>query len=105
MKHLFLLFVHIGLPCAVGVFSVILLTDLMDYLKRRDYSLWQKLTFNRIPSIPDELLFVPPIRPIRFISFLFSAEDLDDPDVVTAKKRLKISWAVLLGLIALTAVL
>ena len=104
MKNLFFMLIYIGLPCAAGIFSIVLLADLMDFLRSSNQSLWKKLTFKRIPNIPDELLFVPLIRPIRFVSFLFSAEDLGDPDVKTAKIRLKISLAVLLGLVAMAAV-
>jgi hypothetical protein len=104
MKNLFFMVIYIGLPCAAGIFSIILLADLMDYLKSSDYPLWKKLTFKPIPNIPDELLFVPPIRPIRFVSFLFSAEDLGEPGVKTAKARLKISLAVLLGLATMAVV-
>jgi hypothetical protein len=104
MKNLFFMLIYIGLPCAAGIFSIVLLADLMDFLKSSDHSLWKKLTFKPIPNLPDELLFVPPIRPIRFVSFLFSTEDLGEPDVKTAKTRLKVALAVLLGLVAMAVV-
>jgi hypothetical protein len=84
----FILFVIIF--CGLGVFGIIMIIDLCDYLKKYHAGKWKEISFERPFGMSQESFFIHPVNPISLISLLSSSEDLEDNNVQVYKKRLKL---------------
>jgi hypothetical protein len=76
---------------ACGIAGIILSVDFADYLNKYQPEKWEEITFERPFGIPRQDFFFHPIKPHKFFLFIFSPEDLDDENISTCKKRLKIA--------------
>lgn len=76
---------------ASGIFGIILTVDFVEYLNKYQPETWEAITFERPFGIPRKDFFFHPLKPHKFFLFIFSAEDLDDENVTTCKKRLRIA--------------
>ena len=81
---LFLLFI------GVGILGIIISIDLFEYLKRFHSKSYKEMSFERPFGMPRKDFFFHPINPLKFVPFIFSAEDLDDGEVTSFKKKLKL---------------
>ena len=91
---LFLLFI------GVGILGIIISIDFFEYLKRYHSKSYKEMSFERPFGMPREEFFFHPIKPQKFLHFIFSAEDLDDGGVTAYKKKLKlVAIAVLVFLV------
>jgi len=98
MQH-FISFLLVLLIGASGFLLIYLLIDFFEYLKKYHTFVYEDLCFERPFGIPQKNFFFYPIRPLKFIPFLFSGDDSKDHHLTAYKKRIKYS---LIGLIAIT---
>jgi hypothetical protein len=76
---------------AIGAFSVYMLIEFFEYLKKFHAVKWKELSFERPFGIAQEDFYFYPIRPLKFIPFLFSKNDINDTKVSTYKTVLQLS--------------
>ena len=81
---LFLLF------AGVGVLGIVISIDFFEYLKRYHSESYKEMSFERPFGMSREDFFIHPIKPQKFVPFVFSAEDLDDDEITAYKKKLKL---------------
>ena len=67
----FISFLLILLLFAAGFLSIYLVIDFFEYLKRFQASVWKDLCFERPFGIPRDDFFFYPVRPLKFMGFLF----------------------------------
>ena len=96
MEH-FISFVLLLLIGASGFLTIYLVIDFFEYLKKYHSFVWQALCFERPFGIPQKDFFFYPIKPLKFIPFLLSADDPQYNDMAGHKKRIKYSF---IGLVA-----
>ena len=96
MGH-FLSFVLLLLIGASGILTIYLVIDFFEYLKKYNPLVWEELCFERPFGIPQKDFFFYPIKPLKFVPFLLSADDSHDSNLADYKKRVKYS---LIGLAA-----
>ncbi|MEE4261415.1 MAG: hypothetical protein V2I56_01915 [Desulfobacteraceae bacterium] len=83
---------------AIGAFSIYLVIDFIEYLKKYHSERWAQLSFETLFGISQQDLFFYQIQPLKFIPYLFNKEDSDDAHVAVYKKRIQLS---LLGVTAM----
>ena len=76
---------------ALIFFSVYMLIEFFEYLKKFHALKWQELSFERPFGIAQENFYFYPIRPLRFIPFIFAKNNMNDTKVTTYKTVLKSS--------------
>ena len=74
----------------VGILGIIISIDFFEYLKRYHSQSYKEMSFERPFGMSREEFFFHPIKPLKFIPFIFSAEDLDDGEITAYKKKLKL---------------
>jgi hypothetical protein len=79
----------------MGAFSIYMLIELFEYLKKFHVVKWKELSFERPFGIAQEDFYFYPIRPLKFIPFLFSKNDVNDEKMSSYKKVLKLSLLVI----------
>jgi hypothetical protein len=79
-------------------FSIYTLIDFFEYLKKFHGLKWKELSFERPFGISQENFYFYPIRPFKFIPFMFTSNDINDTKVTVYKTVLKLS---LLGIVFL----
>jgi hypothetical protein len=77
---------------AIGAFSIYLVIDFIEYLKKYHSERWATLSFARLFGISQQDLFFYQIHPLKFIPYLFNKDDSDDTNVVVYKKRIQLSF-------------
>jgi hypothetical protein len=97
----FISFILLLLFFAAGFLSIYLIIDFFEYLKKFHALVWEDLCFERPFGIPRKDFFFYPVRPLKFIPFIFSGDDPRDRHMVEYKKRIKYSLA---GMIAAGAI-
>ena len=80
---------------ATGAFIIYTLIEFFGYLKKFHVVTWKELSFERPFGIAQEDFYFYPIRPLKFIPFLFSKNDINDTKVSFYKKVLKLSLLVI----------
>ena len=76
---------------ALTFFSVYMLIEFFEYLKKFHTLKWKELSFERPFGIAQENFYFYPIRPLKFIPFIFAENDMNDTKVKTYKTVLKLS--------------
>jgi hypothetical protein len=84
-----LLLLLILLFCGVGILGLIISIYFFDYLKKYHSESYKGMCFESLFGVPRDDFFFHPVKPQKFIPFIFSAEDLDDGEIVAYKKKLK----------------
>jgi hypothetical protein len=102
LEHLISLII-IVIFFAIGVFIIYFFIDFFEYLKKCKKLKWREVTFERPFGISQENFYFYPIRPVSFISFMFSKDDVDDPTVTFHKKRIKFSILIILAMFLINA--
>jgi len=74
----------------VGIFGIILTVDFFDYLRKYELKKWEEITYERPFGISRNDFLIHPIKPHRFIAFIFSSEDWSDENIPSYKKKLKL---------------
>ena len=77
---------------AIGAFSIYLVIDFIEYLKKFHSERWATLSFGRIFGVSQEDFFFYQIHPLKFIPYLFNKDDFDDGKVAVYKKRIQLSF-------------
>jgi hypothetical protein len=72
--------------------SVYVLVDFLKYLKRYHALKWKELSFERPFGILQDDFIIYPIRPFKFIPFLFSKDHLDDKRITAYRYVLMVSF-------------
>jgi hypothetical protein len=88
-------FILLILFFAVGVFIIYFFIDFFEYLKKYKTLIWRKVSFERPFGISQENFYLYPIRPLRFVSFMFTKDDINDHQLSIHKKRIKYSLLIL----------
>lgn len=81
---------------ALGAFTVYILIELLEYIKRFKVQQWQEISFERPFGMPQDKFLFYPVRPLRLVPFLLRAEVGDDATVADYKKKIKLAFAGLL---------
>jgi len=76
---------------ALIFFNVYMLIEFFGYLKKFHALIWKKLSFERPFGIPQENFYFYPIRPLKFIPFIFTKTDINDTKVTFYKTVIKLS--------------
>ncbi len=77
---------------AIGVFSIYLNIDFIEYLKKYHSHRWAQLSFERLFGISQQDLFFYQIHPLKFIPYIFNKEDSDDANVAVYKRRIQLTF-------------
>ena len=93
----------IVLLLALSFFSVYMLIKFFEYLKKFHALKWKELSFERPFGILQEDFYFYPIRPFKFIPFLFIKNDINDTNVTTYKTVLKLSLLAIIFLLLISA--
>lgn len=80
---------------AVSVYSVYTLIEFFEYLKKFHAVKWREISFERPFGISQEEFYFYPIKPFKFIPYLFSKDDSNDTNVTIYKTILKLSLLVI----------
>ena len=75
----------------IGAFSIYLLIDFIEYLKKYHSERWAQLSFETLFGISQQDLFFYQLHPLKFIPYLFNKVDADDSHVAVYKKRIQLS--------------
>jgi hypothetical protein len=75
----------------IGAFSIYLLIDFIEYLKKYHSDRWEQLSFERLFGISQHDFFFYQFHPLKFIPYLFNKVDADDANVAVYKKRILLS--------------
>jgi hypothetical protein len=89
-------FLFFILTVGIGFFGIIQTIDFCGYLhkyQRREYDM---LTFERPFGISREDFLIYPIKPHKFIPYLFSDSEEEHPYTKAYKMRLKLIWGLFL---------
>ena len=89
------------LPIAIGLAFIYLAIDFFEYLKKNHGSKYRQMAYGSAFGISAESFPFHLIKPVEFFGFLFSKDDLQDTIVTDYKKKIKLLFFALLGLIAL----
>jgi hypothetical protein len=89
------------LPIAIGFAGIYLAIDFFEYLKKNHNIKYRQMSYVSVFGISAESLPFHLIRPVEFIGFLFSSDNLQDKLVIDYKKKIKLLLFALLGLFAL----
>jgi hypothetical protein len=76
---------------ALSVVNVYTLIEFFEYLKKFHAIKWREISFERPFGISQEDFYFYPIRPLKFLPFLFSKDDINDTNVTIYKTVLKLS--------------
>lgn len=76
---------------ALSVLMIYMAIDFFGYLKKFHSAKWKEISFERPFGISQDKLCFYPIRPIKFIPFLFSKNDIDDSNVTIYKTVIKLT--------------
>ena len=98
MGH-FLSFILVMLIGAAGILTIYLVIDFFEYLKKYQIYIWQDICFEKPFGIDRDDFFFYPVKPFKFIPFLFDNEDHEGGAVAEYKKRIKYAGIGLIGLI------
>jgi hypothetical protein len=83
--------IFIVLLLAQIFFNVYMLTEFFAYLAKYHVVKWKELSFERPFGISQEDFYFYPIRPLKFIPFVFEKNDINDRKVAVYKNILKLS--------------
>lgn len=76
---------------AIGAFSIYLMIDFIEYLKKYHSERWSKLSFASLFGISQQDLFFYQIHPLKFIPYIFNKDDSEDAKVAVYKKRIQLT--------------
>lgn len=77
---------------ALGVVTIYLVIDFIEYLKKYHTDRWEQLSFERLFGISQQDFFFYQFHPLKFIPYLFNKDDSDDSNVMVYKKRIQLSF-------------
>ena len=81
----------LGILLSIGFLSAYMLIEFFEYLKKFHSLKWKELSFERPFGISQEDFYFHPVRPLRFLPFLFSRNDINDRKITIYKTMLKLS--------------
>lgn len=77
-------------PIAIGFAIIYVAIDFFEYLKKNHSSTYGQMAFDSIFGISAKNFPFHLIKPLAFIRFLLSSEDLRDRNVIDYKKKFKL---------------
>jgi hypothetical protein len=72
-------------------FSIYMLIEFFEYLKKFHTLKWKEISFERPFGIAQENFYFYPIRPLKFIPFMIAKGDINDKKVTVYKITLNLS--------------
>jgi len=72
-------------------FSIYMLIEFFEYLKKFHTLKWKEISFERPFGIAQENFYFYPIRPLKFIPFMLAKDDINDKKVTVYKITLNLS--------------
>jgi hypothetical protein len=72
-------------------FSIYMLIEFFEYLKKFHTLKWKEISFERPFGIAQENFYFYPIRPLKFIPFMIAKGDIIDKKVTVYKITLNLS--------------
>ena len=84
---------------ALSVIVIYMTVDFFEYLKKFHSAKWKEISFERPFGISQDELYFYPIRPIKFIPFLLSKNDINDTNVIIYKAVIKLLLLAIIFLI------
>ena len=84
---------------ALSVIVIYMAVDFFEYLKKFHSAKWKEISFERPFGISQDELYFYPIRPIKFIPFLLSKNDINDTNVIIYKAVIKLLLLAIIFLI------
>jgi hypothetical protein len=84
---------------AMGVVTIYLVIDFIEYLKKYHTDRWEQLSFERLFGISQQDFFFYQFHPLKFIPYLFNKDDSDKSNVMVYKKRIQLSFCGILALL------
>jgi hypothetical protein len=72
-------------------FSIYILIEFFEYLKKFHTLKWKEISFERPFGIAQENFYFYPIRPLKFIPFMIAKGDINDKKVTVYKITLNLS--------------
>ena len=76
---------------AIGAFSIYLIIDFIEYLKKYHSERWAALSFQRLFGISQQDFFFYQFHPLKFIPYIFNKKDATDSNVAVYKRRIQLS--------------
>jgi hypothetical protein len=89
------------LPIAIGILGIYLSIDFFEYLKKNHALKYRQLSFESVFGVSAENFPFHLVKPLDFIRFLFSPDNLQDSNVMLYKKKIKLFLLGLVGFFAL----
>lgn len=84
--------IFIVLLVALSFFGIYMTIEFFEYLRKYHSLKWKELSFEQPFGISQEDFYFYPIRPFKFIPYIFSNNDVNDSNVTTYKTLLKLSF-------------
>ena len=78
------------LIAGLGVFGIVSAVDLCQYLKNYKPKQWETITYERVFGISRDRFPIDPIRPLKFIMFIFTSKQEHGLDRPVVQKRLQL---------------
>lgn len=79
------------LIAAIGIFGIVLAIDFCEHLRKYRPKQWESVTYERVFGISREEFPINPIRPIKFIIAIFTADERQDLSTSAYKMKLKLT--------------
>jgi hypothetical protein len=101
MEGFFSFVFSVLLPLAIGLAAIYVAIDFFEYLKKNHASRYKQLSYDSFFGISAASFPFHLIKPLAFIRFLLSPDNLQDRNVIDYKKRIKLLLLAFCGFFAL----
>jgi hypothetical protein len=101
MEGFFSFIFSVLLPLAIGFAVIYVAIDFFEYLKKNHSSKYRQMSFDSFFGISAENFPFHLIKPLAFIRFLLSSDNMQDHNVIDYKRKIKILLFAFLGLFVL----
>ncbi len=101
MEGFFSFVFSVLLPLAIGFAGIYVAIDFFEYLKKNHSSKYRQMSFDSFFGISAESFPFHLIKPLEFIRFLLSSDNMQDHHVIDYKRKIKILLFALLGFFVL----
>ena len=74
----------------IGIGGIYITIDFCEYLRKFQPKKWERVTFKRPFGISRQDFLITPIKPHRFLVYIFTADERPDGNVSAYKLKLKL---------------
>ena len=78
------------LIAGLGVFGIVSAIDLCEFLRKYKPKQWETVTYKHVFGIPRDKFPINPIRPLKFIIFIFSSKEGHGLSIPVVQIRLRL---------------